>query len=545
LLVLLSLGSQAVFFFSSAQRGLPLDDGWIHATYARNLARHGQLCLNPGEPSTGTTSFLWTGLLAAAYPVLHNPVLAVVLIGIGLQAWLVVCVFLLVRDAKQPDGLALLAAVSCGLLGPLVWLSLSGMENTLFLALGLTAILCRCRGRKLAAGILAGLLVLTRPEGLALAAAMAAFELPRLARERGRAFSLRTPHSAIRAWLCLFLPVAVCAAFYFAINLAITGHLLTSTYAGRRWLFKQPAGLDVGPLAVGSRLLELTASWARYLYLWVFGTVLLAWLDAPGPETVGGGVAVLMGLIALLGFPVLWRRPRPFDAPASDCRSPLRLLLVWALVHTVAYAIVLPSHGHAGRYQAVNFVLLALLVTFGAARLAHARGRLRGIGLGTRALWLTLCVGSAALWRPIYSDAVAHIDAMHVACGRWIAANLPRDAVVATFDLGAISYFSERRVVDMGGLVDPEMTRHLFAGDIVPYLRRQRVTHLALVLHYPGDPELAERLGLLPERPGDRPRLVLCAPLWSIPPERYRIHHAATSNAMPIMALYRLEWPSR
>ena len=249
------------------------------------------------------------------------------------------------------------------------------------------------------------------------------------------------------------------------------------------------------------------------------------------------------GLVALLGLARLWRHPRPSEAPAGGGPSPLRLLLALALAHNAAYAVLLPSLGHAGRYEAVNYVLLAVLVVLGATRLSRARGALRTIGLGALGLWLALCLGSTALWRAIYRDAVAHINAMHVACARWMAASLPRDAVVATFDLGAISYFSEHRVVDMGGLVDPEMTRHLFAGDIVPYLRRQGVTHLALVLHYPGDPELAERLGLLPEQPGDRPRLVLCAPLWSIPPERYRIHHAATSNAMPILALYRLEWP--
>jgi len=532
---------------------MPLDDGWIHATYARNLALHGQLCLNPGEPSTGTTSFLWTGLLAAAYLAFHAPVLAAILIGIGLQAGLVVCVFQLVRDARQPDGVALAAAASCALLGPLVWLSLSGMENTLFLALGLTAVLCRGRGRLLTAGILAGLLVLTRPEGLALAAVLAAFEVPRLARERGRAFALGTPNSAIRAWLRLFLPVAACAALYFAINLAITGHLLTSTYSGRRWLYQQPAKLDLGLLAIGSRLAELAGSWAEYLYRWVFGTLLLDWLGAPRGEAAGAAIAVLMTLVAVLGLAVLWRRPRPSETPGCGCPPPFRLLLAWAIAHNLAYGVLLHRHGHAGRYQAVNYVLLALLVTLGAVRMARARGGLRAIGLGALALWLALCVGSAALWRQIYCDCVAHIDAVHVACGRWIAANLPPDAVVATFDLGAISYFSERRVVDMGGLVDPEMARHLFAGDIVPYLRRQKATHLALPLHYredtelatPDDTELATRLGLLPWRPGDRPRLVLCAPLWSVPLARHRLHHLATSNAMPIMALYRLEWPRR
>ena len=99
LVVVLALGTQALYLASPAAPGLPLDDGWIHATYARNLARHGSLCLNPGEPSTGTTSFLWTALLALLRLAGVGPVAAPVVWGMALQAGLVALCFLLARDA--------------------------------------------------------------------------------------------------------------------------------------------------------------------------------------------------------------------------------------------------------------------------------------------------------------------------------------------------------------------------------------------------------------------------------------------------------------
>ena len=49
-----------------ASRGVPFDDAWVHAVYARSLARSGTLAFNPGVPSTGATSTLWT--LMAAVP---------------------------------------------------------------------------------------------------------------------------------------------------------------------------------------------------------------------------------------------------------------------------------------------------------------------------------------------------------------------------------------------------------------------------------------------------------------------------------------------
>jgi hypothetical protein len=38
--------------------------------------------------------------------------------------------------------------------------------------------------------------------------------------------------------------------------------------------------------------------------------------------------------------------------------------------------------------------------------------------------------------------------------GEWIAANLPDDAVLASWDAGAVGYFSERRVINLDGVVN-------------------------------------------------------------------------------------------
>src|SRR5512138_908858 len=47
--------------------GFPLDDTWIHLTYARNLAEHGQWAFRLGERSAGSTAPLWTFLLGIGY----------------------------------------------------------------------------------------------------------------------------------------------------------------------------------------------------------------------------------------------------------------------------------------------------------------------------------------------------------------------------------------------------------------------------------------------------------------------------------------------
>ncbi|MFP4057652.1 MAG: hypothetical protein ACLF0G_12365 [Candidatus Brocadiia bacterium] len=527
LLVCLALATQAAYFVSPARPGLPLDDGWIHATFARNLARHGELCLNPGEPSTGTTSFLWTGLLAAAHRLVGEPVLAPCLLNAAAQAALVVLCFLHVRAATGERGTALLAAGSVALLGNLVWISLSGMETTPFLVLALAAVWARAGERWLAAGVLAGLLVLTRPEGLALALAMGLLELWAL--RRGG----RPPWGR---WAKLFAPTLATAALYVGVNLAITGRALTSTFLGRRWLAGQPAALRLGPLALLRQGGQLAVLWGRYFHRWLFGGGLLLHLGVRWGLAAAAVLGVAMGLVALVGLARVVGEPRG----AAGRRSPMPLLLLWALLHNAVYAVLLPVPSHGGRYQAINIVLAVVLIVVGGMRLGRTR-RLRPLGLGALALWAALCLSGTALWRTIYRDSVDHINSVHVACGRWIAENLPRDAVVATFDLGAVSYFSERRIIDLGGLVDPRMARCLFEGDAVPYLREQGVTHVAMMRRDVGNTRLARQLGLRPPGPG-RPRLERLR-RWAVEPQRFVLHHRATANAMPIIILYKWHEP--
>ncbi|HEX6034204.1 MAG TPA: hypothetical protein VFY83_07195, partial [Anaerolineales bacterium] len=54
----------AVFFYLAVSIlafgvGFPLDDSWIHLTYARNLAEHGEWSFRLGQHSAGSTAPLW------------------------------------------------------------------------------------------------------------------------------------------------------------------------------------------------------------------------------------------------------------------------------------------------------------------------------------------------------------------------------------------------------------------------------------------------------------------------------------------------------
>ena len=168
---------------AAGEPGFPLDNSWIHQTYARNLAQTGQWAFIPGTPSAGSTSPLYTLLLTAGYA-LNVPFFAwTTFVG---AAALALCGLAGARVAEHVfpgqrqiglwTGLALVTSWH------LVWAAASGMETMLFGALTLVVILLALRETcaesranptlprgRLGFGLVCALLVAARPEGVMLA----------------------------------------------------------------------------------------------------------------------------------------------------------------------------------------------------------------------------------------------------------------------------------------------------------------------------------------------------------------------------------------
>ena len=76
--------SMTVYLVASAlyyRVGFPLDDSWIHLTYARNLAVFGEWAFQPGKSSAGSTAPLWTVLLSIGFFIKLAPYIWTYLLG--------------------------------------------------------------------------------------------------------------------------------------------------------------------------------------------------------------------------------------------------------------------------------------------------------------------------------------------------------------------------------------------------------------------------------------------------------------------------------
>ena len=459
---------------SSAHRanganGFPLDDPWIHLQFAKNLHEYGSFSYYKDQQVTaGSTSPLYTLLLTLGMFFTSDEFLLSYVLG-GL--FLLVSSIFMFRLGQHlfPHRLVTaLAAAAIVVIEPrLIWIALSGMETTLFIALLLAVFLFYLQKRPLLLGVGAGLLLWTRPEALLMLAALAADAVYRRLlvgnegrwnlvgdqgqeqEQQGEAHSPRTQP----AWL--FRSLLVLAGFgvaYTAFNYALSGSLFPNTFAAKLKFYS----------FAGQEFPTQLRSFLTNDYMIVFAPL------------------VAIGLFAVL-LDILRRRPAPLLIP-----------LLWSLGMVAAYWWKLPHLVHYGRYLMPILPFVALLGVGGLEKLLQIAGvkipvsKRAGIQATVRTAVLLTIVGVTAFaaWQrqDFYAETCAYITERQVATARWIRDHLPPDAVVATHDVGALAFYSERRIVDMVGLVSPEMIANIGRTDkLIEYLQTQDVSHVAVL----------------------------------------------------------------
>lgn len=457
-----ALGAVLLFVVLSARGygpGFPLDDGWIHQTYARNLATSGRWEYVPGVPSAGSTAPLWTVLLAVGYLLRLPFLLWTFLLGTASLVWIAWSGMDLWRclwpEQVERDWVAGLLLV---LSWPLIWAAASGMETLLFLALALTLILLYVRlhtveeeeaesGSSLWLGVVSGLLVLVRPEGILLILLLV---LGLLVARRFRSLVVYALGSAIP-----LLP-------YFLFNYSLSGQLWPNTFYAKQ--------------AEYTVLLERPLP-ARYLNLLYFS------LGGPpaGWRGITGARLLLVPGLFIAGWTALRR-----DGAQRQLMHTLPLL--WAGGHILAYAWRLPVTYQHGRYL---WPALPVWILYGLAGSLHLLARWRGRGgrIFSQVAVLTFFIVLALfllLGAQAYVTDVDFIEREMVDVAFWLQENTPPDALIAAHDIGAIGYFARRPILDLAGLISPEVTPLLVdEAAIARYVRASDADYLVTAPGWP------------------------------------------------------------
>lgn len=438
LLMVLQAVSTTLYLGKAEDSGFPLDDAWIHQTYARNLGLHGVMAFSPGIPSTGSTSAGWTALLAAGY-FFHIPFF--------FWAYLWGCIFA-VATAFTAACLgysyfenfrnAVIVALICIFEWHLAWAAVSGMEISLFSFLSLLFFLMINRSSPpYLMGLVAAFAFLVRPEGVLL---IVLYGIKTLIENRKNLtrFLIKV------TWFGTVLLLIISPWMIF--NLTYSGHPFPSTISSKFVQYGYPFSV-----------------WNSLHYLW---SVFLYFVNGP-----------LMLLVPGAGF-VAYRALR-------QKQTSLYYPVAWVSSLILIYSVALPAIYHHGRYL---MPLIPILAIFGVEGMVSLFERYHPKQYLQNVTWFVLSGMLIALWINgafTFALQVKLLNEIHGNVAHWLDSNIPKDATIATHDIGIIGYFAQRRLIDLAGLVTPEVIPIMNdQAKLADFVRQRNVSYVVVFTGY-------------------------------------------------------------
>ncbi len=450
--------------------GLTLDDGWIHLSFARNLVFFHVWSINPSQGSSGgASSILWVLMLAVGYLFTSNGIWVSYFYNFIL---FVVLAFLLRRYIEEMfpslrKGKIISACIFVISTGNLIWFAFSGMETLAFLVFGLASFYFAFHKKYGFSGMFLFLTSLVRPEGI-----IVAFIVALLLRKKVK-----------QAFMCFLIGLSG-LVLTFIWNYHLTGTVFPSTLIGRRWIIGAPMSAETNVLKSVGNFLRIVGVWGYRLLEFSFGKALLTKIGLP--DLLAWALSGLCGFVCFVGF---WRY-------LNKMRFATRGLFVWGVLSILAYSIMMPTRGHAGRYQPMIIVLAMLCFLSGMEY--FWRVRVKGFKVGKIVVIASvfLSLSSVYVWCRITQMSLLHFDRVHISAAKWIAKNTSVDAKISAFDIGALAYFGNREIIDLGGLIDPSAGRAMYEGEIVRYIYDNKADYLVMIFPYTQPDVYMRELGI-------------------------------------------------
>jgi hypothetical protein len=397
--------------------GFPLDDSWIHQTYARNLALRGEWAFRPGIPSAGSTAPLWSVLLSLGFLLHLSPYIWTYLLGaVTLFALAVICEWAVrtLVDSYCPrfPWIGIFFAFEWHF----AWAAMSGME-TLLHGLIITTVLIllmTSTRRYLTLGLLTGLAVWVRPDGLTLVGPVLMAIL----------FTEQDTHSRLTQIMRYLIGFGSLFVPYLLFNLAIGGTPMPNTFYAKQAEY---------------------AFWQKFPLITRLGQMSLQLL-------VGPSLVLIPGVI---GWLVKSIKQKLWGSLAA---------LIWCAGYLALYISRLPVYQH-GRYLMPAMPIFFLFGLLAFAEFDKGKMFVRYHWIG-QLIWRSSIVMLLLAFIPrgaqIYAKDVAVIESEMVVTAKWAATNLPQDSVIAAHDIGALGYFDDHKLIDLAGLISP---------DVIPFIR--------------------------------------------------------------------------
>jgi hypothetical protein len=198
---------------------------------------------------------------------------------------------------------------------------------------------------------------------------------------------------------------------------------------------------------------------------------------------IGVGICLLPGFIY-----ICWKGIR--DRNWSVLAGP-----IWAMGYLCMYALRLPVTYQHGRYLIPMMPVYFLWGLAGMAQLIHIDSPFLWKRVLSKAWVITSGIVLLLFWvlgARAYGRDVALIESEMVDTARWVAQYLEPDALIAAHDIGALGYFGNHELIDLAGLVSPDVISFIRDENrLAAYMNKERAKYLVT---FPGwYPKLVEQ----------------------------------------------------
>jgi len=411
--------------------GFPLDDAWIHQTYARNVSQGYGWSFEAGKLSGGATAPLWTLLISFGYWLKIPPLFWAFMLGVVFLASTSV---LVVRCFEEIDPKISWLGLYFLIEWHFSWASVSGMETILavFLVIFVFYLLKMYPNRYLLSLCLAAS-VWVRPDLVTLFLPVLVWLLSRRA-----GFGFWQPKIFV-----IFLLPALSIIAYLIFNQWVSGAFFPTTFYAKQ---------------------------AEYAEMRKFPFLYRFWQQF-SIALIGSGVLLLGGF-----FYQIYHRWIAKDWEALSW-------VAWYLIIVGVYAARLPVTYQHGRYMIPAIVVYYLFGLQGSVILYRWLVKKRRWGwILARSGLLSWLVTSLAFWwfgGSAYGRDVMLIETQMVDIAKWAEKNLPSNSRLAVHDIGAIGYFTTHELIDLAGLINPEVIPFIRdENKLAEYLDRKDVDYL-------------------------------------------------------------------
>ncbi|MBK8982420.1 MAG: hypothetical protein IPM38_08925 [Ignavibacteria bacterium] len=428
------------FIYTDGKMGVPLDDTWIHFRFADNFVNGYFFHYNPGEPTAGTTSPLYVIILGITSLLIPDFIINSVFLSGLFYIFTCIIVYkislLIFQNSNfkfndsipaylTPQILSLLVSLLTVFAGRFAWAAMSGMETTLFTFFTLAGVYLhlkdlRSKTFSVLPTLMFALSSVLRPEGMLIYSIYTFGIMLNFIKDKAFRANISKFTFSVLIFLIIALP-------YFIFSYNISGHFFPNTFRG------QGGGFSLIP---------------NFHYLREVGYFFLR------DNFITG----------ILFFGFIFYYFKNYRTYFSNFKY-LNLIALWAIFLPLISSVLIPNWRHHVRYSMplipfVNIVAVyTLAVVFQKQYFHKFTDYFR-----SKKLTPVVIILISFIYYIVYAVAlgknVDNINSQQVKLAGWVQQNVGRNETIAINDIGAITFLSNNRIIDLAGLITPEILRY-------------------------------------------------------------------------------------